>query len=269
MEENSPTDNTVETTGVETNPTSTEQQEVTAEQSTQETSSGNNTQESVSDDTANTQETAQQKQTEETGGESQTDDGLTKFAKSQGFDPDNLTDGERKALKIAHDNQKFARSKTVAEAKASVDGDVTRDEIEEFRNEFRSYQSQKQAEQFFAQEGKDDSLAGDMHDILREKQSKYGDEYARVLSQDLDLLYNLALVSKSNNQPSVDEETIRRQERESIRNQSNASDTPAHATTGHQPVARQITEEWLATEYNSNDPEQRAMVDKYYSATLQ
>ena len=80
MEENSPTGNSVETTGAQIeSPTGQEQQQVTAEQSTQETISREQSQGAVSDDTANQQQAEQQTQTQQTGGDSQTDDGLAKL----------------------------------------------------------------------------------------------------------------------------------------------------------------------------------------------
>lgn len=254
-------------------PTVTEQVQTPAAEQNQETSS-----QAVSQDTqaetvseANPVETqtptqtddgAKQTQTQDDGS-AKTDDGLAKFAKSQGFDPENLTDSERRALKIAHDNQKAYRSKTVAQSKADVDGDVTRDEIEEFKKEFRTYQAQKQAEQFFAEEGRDDSLAPVMSEILEEKKAQHGAEYARVLSQDLNLLYDIARVRQgSGNQ--VDAEAIRREERESINKQLSSGAPSAHATTGSTQSAPVVTEDWIRTEYNSKNPEHVKLVDAFF-----
>lgn len=254
-------------------PTVTEQVQIPAAEQNQETSSQAVPQgaqaETVSE--ANPVETPTQtdegaKQTQkQDDGSAKTDDGLAKFAKSQGFDPENLTDSERRALKIAHDNQKAYRSKTVAQSKADVDGDVTRDEIEEFKREFRTYQAQKQAEQFFAQEGRDDSLAPVMSEILEEKKNQHGADYARVLSQDLNLLYDLARVRQGSlTGPQVDAEAIRREERESINKKLSSSTPSAHATTGSAQSNPVVTEEWIRTQYDSRNPEHVKLVDAYF-----
>lgn len=252
-------------------PTVTEQVQTPAAEQNQETNSqvvSQDTQaEAVSE--ANPVETPTQtdegeKQTQkQDDGSAKTDDSLAKFAKSQGFDPENLTDGERRALKIAHDNQKAYRSKTVAQSKAEVDGEVTRDEIEEFKKEFRTYQAQKQAEEFFKQEGRDDSLAPVMSEILEEKKSEYGADYARVLSQDLNLLYDLARV-RNGSSSQVDAEAIRREERESINKKLSSATPSAHATqSGPQPAPR-IDMDWIRNEYDSKNPEHVKLVDAYF-----
>ena len=211
------------------------------------------TTEEASTQAATTQET-EVKQTQPTGGEK--DDGLAKFAKSQGFDPDNLTEGEAKALKLAHENQKAFRKSTVANTKAALDGDITRDELTEFQSEFRHYQAQKQAETFFSQEGRDDSLAPVMTKVLEDKRAEFGDDYARVLSQDLNLLYDLAQLSAGAGQP-VDTEAIRREERESINQKLAAGTSAAHATSSADAAsgAPKIDAEWIRSQYDPRNPE--------------
>lgn len=223
---------------------------------------------SVSDETANPQPqpASEEKQTQPKGGESQTDDGLAKFAKSQGFDPENLTDGERKALKIAHDNQKAYRSKTVAESKASVSGDVTKDELESFRNEFKQYQATRQAEAFFKEEGRDDSLAPVMSEILEEKKTAYGPEYAKVLAEDLSLLYDLARVRGGGTAQPVDPEQVRQAERESINRQFAAGGSAQHATQSAPTNQVVVNREWFATTYDPNNDEHRKLADEYFAS---
>ncbi len=241
-------------------PTSAEQNQETI--STQETVSESSTAETQTQEP--TGEGQEQKQTQETGSEVKTDDGLAKFARSQGFDPDNLTDGERRALKIAHDNQKFARSQKVAEAKASVEGDqVSRDELAAFQAEFRQYQAQKQAEEFFSQEGRDDSLAPVMSEILEEKKAQYGPEYARTLSTDLNLLYDLARIKQGAVSNPVDADAIRREERESINQQISAASNSQHAQVNTMSTApTKITAEWIRNEYDPRNPEHIELMEK-------
>lgn len=202
------------------------------------------------------------KQTETKAVVEETDDGLAKFAKSQGFDLDSVSDNERRLLKIAHDNTKDFRRKAVAESKASVDGEITTDEIESFRQEFRQYQATKQAEQFFMQEGRDDSLAPVMSEIIEEKKLKHGVDFARELAGDLDLLYDLARVRSGLATGNVDPEQIRREERESINRNLSAASGESHATTSRPASPQKITAEWIRNEYDPRNPEHLKMMSE-------
>lgn len=250
-------------TGLTTEPTGEVQAPVTAETQNQEAISTETASESKP---AEQTPSGEQKQTQK-GSEASTDDGLAKFAKSQGFDPDNLTDGERRALKIAHDNQRAYRTSTnkpsVVQEKAEVEGGITKDEVTAFEREFRIYQAQKQADSFFSQEGRDKSLEPVMASILNEKKSQYGNQYASVLSKDLDLLYNLAVIKNGGNL--VDEDAIRREERESINRHLSASTPTAHASQTTGDVPQKVDEDWIENYYDPRNPEQRKLVDEYYS----
>ena len=193
---------------------------------------------------------------------SEKEDEIAKFAKAQGFDPENLTDTERKALKIARDNQKALRSSKLSKSSASVDGDITRDELESFRQEFRQYQATKKAEEFFREEGRNDALAPVMSEILEEKKAVHGPEYARVLSQDLNLLYDLAQLRSG--AVGVDPDQIRQEERESINKQMSGQSGNAHATQPTMGSKKQVvTSEWLRSEYQPGNPEHDALVSEY------
>lgn len=265
--ENSPTGTPVADSGLVTEPTTTPAEPVAAEQNQEAIS---NPTETVSESTPAEQtpqpQAEEQKQTPQKAEVETTDDGLAKFAKSQGFDPENLTDGERRALKLAHDNQKAYRTKAnetkVAESTAGLGGDVTKDEIQAFQQEFRTYQAQRKAESFFKEDGRDDTLAPVMSEILEEKKAAYGPEYARVLSEDLTLLYDLAQV-KRGAKPSVDAEAIRREERESINQKLTASTTAQHAQTNTLTGGKtKVTAEWIRNEYDPRNPEHLAIMQE-------
>lgn len=268
MEENSPTGE-APATAASIEPTVEVQEQTTpAESVNQQETNPAETQpaESVSDEAANQAptDTEGEKQTEETGGQSQTDEGLAKFAKSQGFDPENLTDGERKALKIAHDNQKAYRSKAVAESKASVSGDITKDELEQFRSEFKQYQASRQADAFFKEEGRDDALAPVMSQIIEETKENDGPELAAKLASNLNLLYDLARVR----QGSVDNDAVeqaRREERESINKKLSASSSEQHASQNSMQSQEVVNREWFATTYDPNNPEHLKLRDAYFA----
>lgn len=259
------TEGGIDNTGLENQPTGQESvQQPAAESNNQETISREQSQEAVSQDNAQTQQT----QTQQNGGVSQNDDdGLAKFAKSQGFDPENLTDGERKALKIAHDNQKAYRNSNnetkVADVSKELNApkaDATEDE--KFRSEFRQYKYEQQTDKFWSAEGRDKTLEPAMVEILNEKKEQYGADYARTLSQDLPTLYDLArLKSGAGSATTVDTEAIRREERESIRQQSNASAGSAHAVTQSQPGTK-VDMDWLQNTYDPSKPEDVKLLDE-------
>lgn len=254
--ENSPTDGSVETTGLPQEPTSTGQQEQSAEQN-QETNSREQSQESVSDDAAQQTNTNTQN---EKGSDSTTDDGLAKFAKSQGVDDvSKLTDNELRFLKIAHDNQKAFREKgnqpSITDASKSLSGTDVEARLAQLEYE-------KIADNFFGQ-NRDRNLEPQMVEILNEKAEQYGKDYAFNLSRDLDALYGLAQV-RAGNVSSVDTEAIRREERESIQRQMSANAPAAHATSGSREPSGKIDQDWIANQYDPRNPEHRKMVDEYY-----
>lgn len=262
--ENSPTGESVETTGAQiTGPTGQEQQQQPAEQ-TQETISREQSQEAVSDDTAN-QPTQAQTQTQQTGGDSQTDDGLAKFAKSQGIeDITQLDETAQRLLKVAHDNhaavlaKRGEDGKKITDTTKSLGGTDTEARLAQLEYE-------RETDKFWSQDGHDKSLEPVMVEILNEKAETYGKEYAFQLSRDLDTLHGMAQLRNGGAQQPVDAEAIRREERESFKKQSVASDTPAHATTGHVASPQQVTEAWLENEYDPSNPEHVRMADAYFS----
>lgn len=265
--EDSLTGTTVETTGAEitSSPTSQEQQVNTAENN-QETNSGTNTQESVSDDTANTPTQTSdgtQKQTQENGGGSTTDDGLAKFAKGQGFDLTTASDDVKRALKIAHDNQVAFRTKDEGKkitdtAKALGGTDV--------EARMANLEYERETDRFWSGDNRDKSLESSMVEILNEKAEAHGKDYAFQLSRDLDTLYGLAQLKNGASNSNVDIEAIRREERESINRSLSASAPNAHATTtGHTAQQGQVTEEWLANEYDPSNPEHVKLADAAYA----
>lgn len=265
---NSPTGESVETTGAEISPTSQEQQVQTPAEQTQETISREQSQEAVSDDTANQNQNPQgdgtQKQTQQTGGDSTTDDGLAKFAKSQGVDDvSGLDENAQRFLKIAYDNQKAFRN-------SKNDGHKITDTTESLGDgsieaEVAQLKYERETDKFWSQDNRDRSLESSMVDILNEKAEKYGKEYAFNLSRDLDTLYGMAQLKSGGNQPNVDAEAIRREERESIRKQSMAGAPNAHASEQKTAAPQKVTKAWIDNEYDPRNPEHRKLVDAFYA----
>ena len=253
--ENSPTEQ-VAVTPASVEPTGQEQQQPISAEQNQETNSREQSQGSVSDDTAQQNQT----QTQQKGSESTTDDGLAKFAKSQGVeDVSQLSDRELQFLKIAHDNQKAFREKgsqaSIADATKNLGGTDVESRLAQLEYE-------KTTDKFFS-ENRDRSLETKMVEILNEKKEQYGKEYAMNLSRDLDALYGLAQVRAGAS--SVDAEAIRREERESINRQMSATAPTSHATQGQRQTGGQIDENWIRNEYDPRNPEHRVLVDQFYS----
>ena len=253
--ENSPTEQ-VAVTPASVEPTGQEQQQPISAEQNQETNSREQSQGSVSDDTAQQNQT----QTQQNGSESTTDDGLAKFAKSQGVeDVSQLSDRELQFLKIAHDNQKAFREKgsqaSIADATKNLGGT-------DIESRLAQLESEKATDKFFS-DGRDRSLETKMVEILNEKKEQYGKEYAMNLSRDLDALYGLAQVRAGAS--SVDAEAIRREERESINRQMSATAPTSHATQGQRQTGGQIDENWIRNEYDPRNAEHRVLVDQFYS----
>lgn len=251
---NSPTEGEQVQVASPVEPTTQEQVQQPPAESNQEAIS----QEAVSHDTANTNTNSSQND----------DDGLAKFAKSQGFDPETITDGERRALKIAHDNQKAFRNNAngskVTDAAKEYNAPVAGESDDAaFRKEFAQFKYEQASEKFFGGEGIDRTLEPSMVSILNEKKEQYGEGYAKTLSQDLATLYGLAQLKSGNNSgPQVDTDAIRREERESIKRQQTASAGQAHAVTQNNTGSAKIDRAWLSTVYQPSNPEHRKMVDE-------
>jgi len=254
---NSPTEGEQIQTASTTEPTVNEQvQQPTAESQSQEAISHEQSQEAASQTTV-----------KNNNGSQNDDDGLAKFAKSQGFDPENLTDGERRALKIAHDNQRAYRNnandKKVTDTAAELNKPAANEsEDEAFRREFRQYKYEQTTNKFWGEDGRDKALEPAMVEILNEKKEQYGEDYARNLSKDLTTLYDLARLRSGANGSQVDTEAIRREERESIKKQQTAGSGQPHATTQNNSAPQKVTRDWLESSYDPTNAEHRKMVDE-------
>lgn len=265
------TEGEVVDTGLENQPTGESTEHESAESQNQETISDGgqtNTEEAVSDnDTAN-----EQKQTEENSGAStETDDSLAKFAKSQGIeDFDDLSDREKKLLKIASDNQKAYRTSKNSKASKEM-SEYTRElselpedatDVAKLHREVQQMKADKMVEDFWKDDSRDRSLEKEMYNILKEKSEQHGKEFAYTLSQDLDTLYSLAQIKTGSSQEADSKGS--REQRESIRKQQMASAPNAHAV--HQQTSGpKVTAEWIENEYSPSNPEHRKMLSDYYA----
>lgn len=189
-------------------------------------------------------------QTTEEDSSSSQDDGLAKFAKSQGFDPDNLTEGESKALKLAHENQKAARTsmqKKSEELNKAVDSvnTPTTEELDELdptdarmaslEAKHARLEQKQRADDFYTQNPEARDFDKEMAEIVTEEINKYSDKEqgrmaGRFLARDLDRLLVLAKARKGNNSADAAREEGARQERENLRKKQEGSADTASAT---------------------------------------
>ncbi len=261
MSENSPTD-TVDTGA------GSAQADLPDQQSNNQ--SADERQDSVSSESQQTDQSNnnQQSQGSTTGdnNSSSDDDGLSKFAKAQGFDPDNLTDGERKALKLAHDNQKYARTnaqkksdelkKTAQDVNTVDESELTELDDSEKRevrrdSEIAQLKAAQRATDFWSQKPEAREYESEMAALIVEEKERHGIAAARYLAGNLDRVYLLAKASRGDNTDAV-AETARREERERIRREQEGSADSGQAQsqgTSNKKVTREDVAKMSESEY--------------------
>jgi hypothetical protein len=270
----SPTGTETEIQPASNEPTGNEPANQPAESQNQETTSNEQSQEAVSDD-----ESAKQTENKNTESGAVTDDGLAKFAKSQGIeDLSELTEREQKFLKVAHDNQKAARSNTGPKVTDAVEGldtlpdDAT--EVQRLSSKFAQLEYEKQTDKFWA-DGRDRSLEPTMVQILQDKVKELtpslgeagAKSYVKTLSRDLDTLYGMASLRSGAADPDAAKEEGRREAITSIKKASNAAPAPAHAVSSS-PSTPKIDADWIANTYDPSNKEHVALVDSLARSDL-
>lgn len=221
--------------------------------------------ESVSSDTqdADQSDTTQpdnQTTGDDTDSSSDDDDGLSKFAKAQGFDPENLTDGERKALKLAHDNQKAFRTKAQEDSDALKDTlvdteDVSDDELEDldateaWQRKQDSRMAQLEASQkstdFFSKNPEAKEYEQEMANLIVEEAKNNGIDAARYLSKDLNRVLVLAKAARGDSTETA-KEAGAREERERLRREQEGSADGGQASNTHQAPKKLSREDILS-----------------------
>lgn len=176
------------------------------------------------------------------------EDGLSKFAKAQGFDPENLTDGERKALKLAHDNQKAFRTKAQEESDALKDTlidteTVSDDELEDLdpteawqRKQdarFAQLEAKERSNEFFIKNPDAREFEPEMAQLLVEEAKNNGIDAARYLSKDLNRVLVLAKAARGDSTEQARADGARA-ERERLRQRQEGSADGGQASNSHQ-----------------------------------
>lgn len=270
MADNSPTDNGGTDTGADKTALPDNQTNNTAEEQ-HDTVSGGNTQDAVDTSKDTSSDTGT---TGDDDGANADDDGLARFAKSQGFDPENLTDGEKKALKIAHDNQKAFREKSQKsnEDLKKVENEIYKPEVSDDADEYdkreaaRDYQlnmlaANQRKRDFFDAVPEAKEYEADMAQLIKTEAENNGVDAARYLASDLRRVFILAKAGKSDDEIRTASEAARREERELLRHKQEAG-SDASAATSNQRKSPKVTRDWIKTEYDPGNEEHRKMVDE-------
>lgn len=244
-------------TSVADNSSTTEPTNTSADsQATTESGSSN-----VTEQPASTQ-TAEQNQSTE----SDENAALAKFAKGQGInDLSELSEREISLLKMARDN-KSAYDKTkqsqpkleeTSTGLAKLGDDAT--DVQKLAAKVADMEFSTKKAKFF--EGKDASLEPVMSQIISEKVQEFGEDYGRVLLNDLPTLYGLAQLKSGSADTSAAVEAAKREERSSMNQSLAAGASEAHATNSKPQTPIKVTSDWIRNEYDPNNPEHRALVD--------
>lgn len=173
------------------------------------------------------------------------DDGLAKFAKSQGIeDMSELSERELRILKVARDNQKSARNKpksdelkdTISEVHKPVQAEEDDFEARERRRdeEIAQIRAENRANSFFYENPEAREYEQDMAKLIVAEAQKYtnpeeGRRAAQYIASDLDRLLVLAKASRGSDDVVAAREAGRREERESLRHRTEAGGGTAHA----------------------------------------
>lgn len=239
----------------------------TADEQQQDTGSDDNSSESDSGSSSNQNDDDQ----------SSDDDGLSKFAKSQGFDPENMSEDVRKALKIAHDNQKAYRKTSQQKSEElrkatdeindpnQVDEDqsLSSDERRDARRDYEIAQlrAAQQTRDFYADNPEARDYDKEMAQVIVNEKEQYGIEAARLLARNLPRVLREAKELRGDNDSAAAREAGRREERELLRKRQEGSADNSHSTQTTTP-GKKVTREWLSTQYDSSNPEHVKMVDE-------
>ena len=198
---------------------------------------------------------------------------LKRFAKSQGFDPENLTEGEVKALSIAHKQVKETRKKLELENKGAVEkavnevdkeSDLPDREYFEFRLKQRDMVDN--IRQYWAENPDDRQYEAEAIAILQAEKERYGDDAMLRLAENMPRLVREAKFAAGGFDTAKATEQGRKEERERLNKLQSGSADGAHATTTDTPSRDEVTADWVKNEYDPTNPEHRAKLDAFMAS---
>lgn len=229
---------------------------------------GTGSSDTQSQDSGHSDDDGRQDDTTQESDDSSNDDDLKKFAKAQGFDPDNLSDGERRALKLARDNQRAFHTERQNQSNETKDviekihqPDEDNDDFEtRLLKEFSQLKAQQKLNEFYTQNPDARDYDKEMALVLAEEDKTYGSEAAQRLAQNMPRLLREAKASRGDGSAEAAREAGRREERERIRHSQEGSAEGGSASHTQQTSGK-LTREWVQNEYDASNPEHRQMLD--------
>ena len=195
---------------------------------------------------------------------------LKRFAQSQGFDPDNLTEGEVKDLSIAHKQVKETRKKLELENKDAVEkavnevdkeSDLPDREYFEFRLKQRDMIDN--IRQYWAKNPDDRQYEAEAIAILQDEKERYGDDAMLRLVDNMPRLVREAKFAAGGFDTTKATEQGRKEERERLNKLQSGSADGAHATTVETPSKDEVNAEWVRNTYDPTNEEHRKKLDEF------
>lgn len=228
------------------------------EETTNDTDESSNT-ESASDETSSTAEESSDDNSED----------ISAFAKSQGYDPEQLTDNERKLLTQLRKNSVEKRRQIDQEANRKLNDEVQSaapaaaddDRVAKIERNQAIQDEKIRRQDYFMQNPEDQAYEGKMAEIVAEEREKFGDAAAWQLLQNLPRLVREAKFASGVYDSDAARESGRREERENLRHAQEAGADASHASTPTSTNSQKVDRDWIENVYDPSNPEHQKMLD--------
>lgn len=197
------------------------------------------------------------------------DKGLAKFAQSQGYDLETMTDNEKKLLGTLRKNSAEKRKEVEAEKKRKVNDQVeelttpTKDDdaSEVLLKRMARLETKEMTSNFWRDNQDDVKYEDKMAELLIEEKEKYGDDAAWRLAQNLPRLLREAKFADGAYDSDAARDAGRREERERLRKAQEGSAETSHATQGVAQSSKKVDKAWVENEYDPTNPEHQKLLD--------
>ena len=204
-------------------------------------------------------------------------DDLSVWADKQGIDLDNPTPEQAKTLakrlrdtqaslheksKSAKEAQELRKAQEDIYAPSKDDDQLSDEELREIQRdrEIASIRASQRTRDFYDLHPEAREYDGEMAKLVAEESKRNGEAAARFLASDLERLYVLAKYSARDDESARIADQAKREERERIRKAQEAAGEQSHATRA--TSSSKITREWIANEYDSDNPEHVKLLDE-------
>lgn len=195
---------------------------------------------------------------------------ISAFAKSQGYDPNDLTERETKLLRQLKKQSVKARKEIDAQGAQKLDKEITEiskpkaedDRLTVIEKRQALAEARETKQRFWDENPSDRQYESKMAEILTQEREERGDAAAAVLASNLPRLLREAKYASGEFDSDAARESGRRAEREDLRRKQEGGADGAHATNSSGGSDTKITKAWLESTYDPNNPEHRKMVDE-------